>query len=174
MSAKIIWFTGLSGSGKSTIAKKLLEALITKTKIKKSRIKLVDGDLFRKKTKQGKPLTKINIVRNNKKIINYLSRVEKKYDYILVTVIAPFAITRSLAKKIFKNRYFEVLVHCKKTTLIKRDPKGLYKKGLNMIGVNSSIKYEKTLHKKIIIDTDLNSIKKSVKIIFYRLRSILK
>ena len=70
MSAKIIWFTGLSGSGKSTIAKKFLKALITKTKIKRTRIKLVDGDLFRKKTKQGKPLTKINIIRNNKKIIN--------------------------------------------------------------------------------------------------------
>ena len=43
--AKIIWFTGLSGSGKTTLSKKLMKKLSSK----KFKVKIIDGDIFRKK-----------------------------------------------------------------------------------------------------------------------------
>ena len=80
--------------------------------------------------------------------------------------------TRSMAKKLFKEKYFEVRVKCKIKTLIKRDTKKLYNKaintGLKVIGYNSDIKYEKSRYPVIEIDTDKlnisNSLKKIIKL----------
>ena len=70
---KVIWFTGLSGSGKTTLAKEIKKRL----KKKNYKIKLIDGDIFRKKTRNKNNFTKINIIRNNLKIINYIENIQK-------------------------------------------------------------------------------------------------
>ncbi len=165
--AKVIWFTGLSGSGKTTLSNTL------KLKLKKLGFSVVkvDGDIFRKKTRNKNNFTKKNIIENHKKIILHITKIEKKFDYILVAVISPLLSTRKIAKKYFGNRYFEIYVKCRLKELIKRDTKGLYKKAKekkisNLIGYNSSIKFEKSRHKKIIIDTEkLNIFKSTRKII---------
>ena len=56
MSAKVIWFTGLSGSGKSTLASLLIKKI--KKKNNKIKIKLVDGDTYRKKKNKKFPNSK--------------------------------------------------------------------------------------------------------------------
>ena len=56
MSAKVIWFTGLSGSGKSTLASLLIKKI--KKKNNKIKIKLVDGDTYRKKNNKKLPNSK--------------------------------------------------------------------------------------------------------------------
>ena len=81
MLKKIIWFTGLSGSGKSTLSK-LLNKKLLKFNYK---TKIVDGDLFRKKKKNLKNFTRKNIFENNLSIIKYISKIQKKYDYIIVS-----------------------------------------------------------------------------------------
>ena len=124
--AKIIWLTGLSGSGKSTISNYLFNKL-SKNKFK---VLKVDGDIFRKKSRIKKKFTVENVTINNLKIIDYLRKKTNKYDFILVSVISPLKKTRRLAKNIFKKNYFEVNVYCNINTLIKRDTKGLYKKAL--------------------------------------------
>ena len=124
--SKIIWFTGLSGAGKSTISNYLFKIL----KKKKFKVLKVDGDIFRKKSKNKNKFTFKNIIKNNLKIIGYLRKKHNKYDFILVSVISPLKKTRFLAKNIFKKNYFEVNVHCSFRTLIKRDTKGLYKKAI--------------------------------------------
>ena len=116
---KIIWLTGLSGSGKSTISKYLFKILNKK----KFKVLKVDGDIFRKKSKNNTKFTVKNITLNNLKIIDYLRKKIDEYDFILVSVISPLKKTRSLAKNIFKKNYFEVNVHCNINTLIKRDTK---------------------------------------------------
>ena len=55
---KIVWLTGLSGAGKSTLALKLKKKLLNKKKT--LRIKIIDGDLFRKKNKLKNTFTKKN------------------------------------------------------------------------------------------------------------------
>ena len=95
MKAKIVWFTGLSGSGKTTLSKKLQKIL----KEKKYKVLAIDGDKFRKKNKSENAFTKTNIVKNNIRIIKYINKIFKKYNFIIVSVISPFLKTRKIAKK---------------------------------------------------------------------------
>tara|TARA_B100000989_G_C19529846_1_gene468980 strand:- start:701 stop:1240 length:540 start_codon:yes stop_codon:yes gene_type:complete len=160
--AKIIWLTGLSGSGKSTISNYLTKIL----KKKKFKVLKVDGDIFRKNSKNKNKFTVENITINNLKIIDYLKKKLNKYDFLLVSVISPLKKTRYLAKNIFKKNYFEVNVYCNLNTLIKRDTKGLYKKALekkinDLIGFRSKIKYQKSSYSVIKVNTDKLSIFKS-------------
>ena len=97
MKAKIIWFTGLSGTGKSTISNYL------NTYLKKKRYKVlqIDGDIFRSNKKYKNNFSKKKIKFNNYQIIKYTKKNIKKYNFILVSVISPFKSTRAFAKKIF-------------------------------------------------------------------------
>ena len=166
MHTKIIWFTGLSGSGKTTLANTFYKLL----KRKKYKTKRVDGDVFRKKKKRLDNFTKKNIIKNNLSIINYISKIKYKYEYILVAVISPILKTRQIAKKRFGNHYYEIYVHCSIKTLERRDTKGLYadarKKIIkNLIGYNSLIEYQKSRYSKIDINTDKFNLKKCIQII---------
>tara|TARA_B100000963_G_C22565470_1_gene643450 strand:+ start:185 stop:694 length:510 start_codon:yes stop_codon:yes gene_type:complete len=168
---KVIWFTGLSGSGKTTLAKEIKKKL----KKKNYKIKLIDGDIFRKKTGNKNNFTKINIIRNNLKIINYIENIQKKYDFIIISVISPLLKTRKIAKKKFGNNYLEIFTKCKIKELIKRDTKGMYKlanekKIQNLIGYNSRIIYEKSNYKILTINTDRLSKLDSVKKIFRNIK----
>ena len=167
---KILWFTGLSGAGKSTLSK-ILGIKLTKLNFK---IKIIDGDIFRTKNKNKNNFSKTNIIKNNLSIINYIKKIQKKYDFILVSVISPLLITRNIARTKFGVNYFEIYVKCKIKTLEKRDTKQLYaraKKNIikNLIGYNSNIKYEVSRHKKIIIDTDKLSKLKSINLIIKKI-----
>jgi len=162
MKSKIIWLTGLSGSGKTTLSKYIAKKL----KLKKFKIKQIDGDIFRKKNKDTK-FTKKSIVKNNLSIISYVSKIKDKYDFIIVSVISPLKKTRNVAFKKFKNDYFEVFTKCNLKVLIKRDTKNLYIKAKkkiikNLIGYNSKIKYENSDHPKTIVNTSNLSIKECV------------
>ena len=159
--AKIIWFTGLSGAGKTTISNR------TKEYLKNKKCLIVDGDKFRKKYKQFS-FSRKNIFKNNIKIINFCKKNFHKFDYILVSVISPLKQTRLQALKTFKKNYFEIYVFASKKVLVKRDTKGLYKlskKGLikNLIGFNSKIIYEKSDHKYLRINTSIHKVRECVK-----------
>ena len=157
--SKLIWLTGLSGSGKSTLSNQIYKKL----KNSKYKVLKIDGDIFRKKTKNINNFSKKNIIYNNNKIILYVKKLILDFDFIIVSVISPLLVTRKKAKKLFGNKYFEVYVKCGIKELIKRDTKGLYKKAKekkikNLIGYNSKIKYEESNYKKIIVNTKRQSI----------------
>ena len=161
MKSKIIWFTGLSGSGKTTLSNYISKKLTNK----KIKVKIIDGDVFRKKNKVNK-FTREGIIKNNLEIIKKISNIMLKYDYIIVSVISPLKKTRKLAYNKFKENYFEVYTKCSIKKLIKRDPKKLYFKAKNnlikdLIGFNSKIKYEETNYKKIIVNTGNSTIRQS-------------
>lgn len=161
MKSKIVWFTGLSGSGKTTLSNYISKKLTNK----KFKVKIIDGDVFRKKNKVNK-FTREGIIKNNLEIIKKISNIMLKYDYIIVSVISPLKKTRKLAFNKFKENYFEVYTKCSIKKLFKRDPKKLYFKAKNnlikdLIGFNSKIKYEETNYKKIIVNTGNNTIRQS-------------
>ena len=166
---KIVWFTGLSGTGKTTLSKLLNE-------IKKINYttKLIDGDNFRRLKKIQNKFNKKNIIYNNLQIIKYISKFIGRYDYIVLSVISPLKQTRAYARKHFGNNYFEIYLKCKISTLLRRDVKGLYKlasegKVKNLIGFNSKIKYEESNYKVLKIFTDKLSISKSIKLILNKI-----
>ena len=171
MKTKIIWFTGLSGSGKTTLSNQLYNYL--KKKDSGFRIKVLDGDKFRKKNKKNS-FSKKSIIKNNLEIINHISTIINKYDFILVSVISPLLKTRKIAKKKFKENYYEINVRCPVNVLILRDTKNLYKLALakklkNLIGFNSYIKYEKSDYAVTNINTDLLTVNESVIKIFKKI-----
>ena len=165
MKTKIIWFTGLSGSGKTTLSNQLYNFL--KKKNSSIKIKVLDGDKFRKKIKKIL-FQKKNIIKNNLEIIDHISSIIKKYDLSLVSVISPLLKTRKIAKKRFKENYYEINIKCPVKVLILRDTKNLYKLALakklkNLIGFNSYIKYEKSDYKVLTVNTNILSKKKSLR-----------
>ena len=147
----VIWFTGLSGSGKSTLADKLFSYLIEG----KYKVEIIDGDAVREKDEKNKFTTE-EIIINNQGIIGLCENLQKEYDYLLVTVIAPFKKTRKEAKEKFSSNYIEVYVKTNLGTVIERDTKGLYKKArLGIIKGFTGIDdpYEPPLNPDIDIDT---------------------
>ena len=127
MKAKVLWFTGLSGSGKSTIAncisKKLIEfnySVIT-----------LDGDEIRNSVHVHLGFSPVDILENNKKIAIICKDLLQNHDFILVPIISPFRKTRLNAKKIIGKSFVEVYIKSSLKTVINRDVKGLYKKALN-------------------------------------------
>ncbi len=170
MGCKIVWFTGLSGTGKSTLSKKIYKIL----KKKKLKVLNYDGDIFRKKNKFKNSFTKKNIEKNNLLIIKSIKKKIHLYDFILVSVISPLIKTREKAKKTFRQNYFEVNTFSKLSTLIKRDTKGLYRRAKdnklkNLIGYNSKIKYEKSKYSVTKINTDVLTVKQSTRILMKKI-----
>ena len=169
---KILWFTGLSGSGKTTLAKLLIKSLK-----KKYSCYHIDGDPFRRKNKNKiNKLNKKNIVKNNLDIINLCKKKVIKFDFIVVSAISPLYVTKKKAKEYFGSNYIEFLVEADIPDLIKRDTKLLYKRAINenyeVLGFNSKIKYEKSKHKKIYLNTSkmnkkacLKKIKETLKLV---------
>ncbi len=165
--SKVVWFTGLSGAGKSTLSNYLFKQL----KKKNFKVKQIDGDTFREKKKTKKKFSKKEIIKNNHEIINVIQKIQKRYDFILISVISPLLQTRRFAKNKFKKKYFEINVFCKIKTLIKRDTKGLYKKAIekkinNLIGFKSKIRYQKSTYDVTKINTDKLTIKNAASIVF--------
>lgn len=164
MGNKVLWLTGLSGSGKTTLAKSVKKKLI----LKNFKVKLVDGDSFRKKNKNKNNFTRQNIYLNNLSIINYVQKIKNEFDFIIVSVISPLLKSRIKAKKIFQKDYYEIFVKCSRKELVKRDTKNLYKLALqkkinNLIGFNSEIKYENSFYKKLVVNTESETVINSTK-----------
>ncbi len=162
MKKKIIWLTGLSGSGKTTIAKFISKKL----KSMKFKILNIDGDKYRSNKKYKNNFSKKKIYENNISIIKYVHEIYKDYDYVIVSVISPLKKTRAYAKKKFGTNYYEIFVNCTIKELFKRDTKKLYAKAkigkiINLIGYNSNIKYEKSNYKKITVHTHCETLKSS-------------
>ena len=75
---KILWFTSLSGVGKSTLSK-ILGIKLTKLSFK---VKIIDGDIFRTKNKNKNNFSKTNILKNNLSIINYIKKIQKTISFV--------------------------------------------------------------------------------------------
>ena len=143
--ACVIWLTGLSGSGKSTIANEL-EYRLNKIKY---HTYLLDGDNIRRISEVAKLFLDAGII-------------------AITAFISPFKKDREKAREIIGEDFIEVFVDTPLEECIKRDPKGLYKKALNgeikeFTGINSP--YEKPTNPDIHIDTTNNDIVSSVDLI---------
>src|SRR3989344_3606299 len=121
---KVLWFTGLSGSGKSTITK----ILIRKLNEKGYSFKVFDGDDIRKRLHNHLGFTAEDIKENNGLIMELCKKNFGKIDFIIVPIISPFIESRKIARKIFGNSFIEIYVNCPYEECKKRDIKGLYKK----------------------------------------------
>lgn len=145
----VVWFTGLSGSGKSTIAveveKMLNEAGRTAY--------LLDGDNIRCGINSDLGFTDEDRNENIRRISEIAALFRDAGVITLVSFISPFRKMREFAReKAGENNFIEVYVSTDFETCRQRDPKGLYKKEIsNFTGKDSG--YEEPLHAELVLDT---------------------
>lgn len=150
----IIWFTGISGTGKTTIGRYL-------QKITKKKTLLIDGDAIRKVNGNDLGYTKKDRDLNALRIINLVEYLSKQKINIIVCANITSVIFRKFIKKKIK-KFYEIHITGEIKNLLKRDYKNLYKNAFskqikNVVGVD--IKYNKP--KNCFMYLENNSTKKN-------------
>ena len=169
---KVIWFTGLSGSGKTTIALELKKRLESFGK----KVDVVDGDTIRNTLHKHLSFSRENIRENNRLIAELVCKKINEFDFILVPIISPYKEDRIMVRKIIKTNFFELFINSSLEKCIERDVKGLYKKALsgeinNFIGISESNPYEFPINPDMEIKTDKLNLEESVNKIVTFLKS---
>lgn len=141
--ALCIWFTGLSGSGKSTIANLLEKRLFDK----KIHTYLLDGDNLRHGLNRDLGFTEADRVENIRRVAEVARLMVDAGLVVLASFISPYSAERLMARKLFADgEFIEVFVDTPLSECEKRDVKGLYAKARrgelkNFTGIDSA--YEK-------------------------------
>ncbi len=153
----VIWLTGLPGSGKTTVAEKLVAIL----REKKSKVEMLDGDQVRKWLSPEAGFSKEDRERHLIRVA-HVSRLLARNDVIVVaSFVSPYRNVRKRIRDIVEEeeglKFLEVFAKCSIDTCIKRDPKGLYKKALrgeikDMTGIDDA--FEEPIDPEVIIDTE--------------------
>ena len=136
---KALWFTGLSGSGKSTIAN-ALEQVLHKRGI---RTYILDGDNVRHGLNKDLGFTDADRIENIRRISEVAKLMVDAGVVVLTSFISPFRSERDMARSLFEDGEFaEIYVNVPLETAEHRDPKGLYKKARrgelpNFTGIDS-------------------------------------
>ncbi|TFG30547.1 adenylyl-sulfate kinase [Candidatus Thorarchaeota archaeon] len=154
-----IWLTGLSGSGKTTIAQKLAE-IFKPTRY----IELMDGDEIRKGLSRDLGFSKEDRNEHNRRVIFCSKLLSRNGVIVVVALISPYRETRAYAKETIPNT-IEVFVSAPLEVCIERDPKGLYQKAIageikNFTGIDDP--YEEPLDPDLTVETDKESVEESV------------
>jgi bifunctional enzyme CysN/CysC len=166
----VLWFTGLSGAGKSTIAnivEKRLNALGHHTY-------LLDGDNVRHGLNKDLGFTDADRVENIRRIAEVSRLMVDAGLIVLVSFISPFRAERRMARELLQpGEFFEMFVDTPLALAETRDPKGLYKKARrgelkNFTGIDSP--YEEPEHPEIRIDTARVLPEEAADLILERLR----
>ncbi len=148
-----IWFTGLSGSGKSTIANALEKELYKQGK----RTYILDGDNIRHGLNNDLGFTEVDRIENIRRVSEVAKLMVDAGLIVLATFISPFQKDRQIARSKFQaDEFIEVFVDASLEVCEKRDPKGLYKKARqgtikNFTGIDSS--YERSTTAEFVFDT---------------------
>jgi bifunctional enzyme CysN/CysC len=149
----VVWFTGLSGSGKSTIGN-LVEKRLHAEGVHTT---MLDGDNVRHGLNKDLGFTDVDRVENIRRVAEVAKLMTDAGLVVLVTFISPFRAERRMARDLVPpGRFCEVFVDTPLTVAEDRDPKGLYRKArrgelTNFTGIDSP--YEPPEHPEIHIDT---------------------
>ena len=159
---KLIWFTGLSGSGKSTIASNLEIFLFEKG----CGTYILDGDNIRTGINRDLDFSETGRIENIRRIAEISKLFVDAGLVVLTAFISPFRKERELARDLvgLKN-FIEVYVNCPLEICEKRDVKGLYakaRKGLikNFTGIDSP--FEEPENPDIVLSTNQQSLEESL------------
>jgi len=156
-----LWFTGLSGAGKSTIANALEKRLVSEGK----HTMILDGDNVRMGLNKNLGFTEKDRVENVRRISEVAKLMNDAGLIVLVAAISPFACDRDNARGVIGDAFYEIYVSTSLSTCEQRDTKGLYEKAKrgeipNFTGVSSP--YEAPQHPEICIDTEGKTVEECV------------
>ena len=171
---KVVWLTGLSGSGKTTIALQLEKELYKLGFL----VQILDGDNIRAGINNNLSFSESDRTENIRRIAE-VSKLFLNCGIITINCfVSPTIKMRQIAKKIIgKENYYEIFINADLETCEKRDVKGLYKKARNgeiknFTGIDS--KYEKPNNPSLEVNTSQLSIDQSIEIILKNVLPQLK
>jgi bifunctional enzyme CysN/CysC len=150
----VLWFTGLSGSGKSTVANLVEKKLLTRGK----HTYILDGDNVRHGLNKDLGFTDVDRVENIRRVGETARLFVDSGLIVLVSFISPFASERRMARNLLgEGEFMEVFVDTPLEICERRDTKGLYKKARdgkikNFTGIDSA--YEAPESAEIVVKTD--------------------
>ena len=153
---KVIWMTGLSGSGKSAIANATEQLLHSKG----YKTYILDGDNVRWGLNADLSFSKKDREENIRRVSEVAKLFADSGTIVITAFISPYESTRKMAKDIIgEDDYVEVYVDSTLETCIRRDTKGLYKKAMkgeikDFTGVNDP--YDTPVHPDIVVDGNID------------------
>lgn len=150
-----VWFTGLSGAGKTTIARKLEQVL----KERGRKVEILDGDVVRTNLSKGLGFSKEDRDINIRRIGFVCDLLARNGVVAIAAAISPYREIRDEVRANTEN-FIEVYAKCSIEELTRRDVKGLYEKALkgeieNFTGISDP--YEEPLNPEVTIDSELET-----------------
>ena len=168
--AVVLWFTGLSGSGKTTIARELERRLFDAS----NRTMLLDGDYVRHGLSGDLGFSPEDRAENIRRVGEVTRLFYEQGSIVLCTFVSPYEKDRSFVRSLIDDdQYLEIFVDCDLETCQQRDPKGLYKKvseGVIKNFTGFSAPYEPPQNPEIVIKSDAMTVEESVDKIMLALR----
>lgn len=166
-----VWFTGLSGAGKTTIAD-AIEPILRERGITK--LEKLDGDVVRTHLSKGLGFSKEDRDTNIRRIGWVAEVLTRNGVCVLASAISPYREIRDEVRANIGN-FVEVYVKCSIEELTRRDVKGLYEKALkgeiaNFTGVSDP--YEAPLNPDVTVDSETEDLEESVAKVLGKLESL--
>lgn len=149
----VLWMTGLSGSGKTTIAQET-ERILVESGIPAY---ILDGDTLRRGLNADLGFSDADRIENMRRTAEVAKLFRDAGVVTIVTLISPFAESRNFARRTIGDGFVEVYIKASIEACIERDPKNLYKKALegrikNFTGIDSP--YEPPERAELVLDTE--------------------
>src|SRR5512142_576977 len=166
-----LWFTGLSGAGKTTVSRLVERELC----MRGYRVEMLDGDVVRENLSKGLGFSKEDRDTNIRRI-GFVCELLTRHDVVAITAaISPYRAIRDENRARVGGRFVEVYCKCPIDVLADRDVKGLYKKALageirNFTGVDDP--YEPPLHPEVVVQSDQETPEQSAAKVIATLQSL--
>jgi adenylylsulfate kinase len=167
----VIWFTGLSGSGKSTISTDTALQLFNKG----INVYVLDGDNLRLGLNKGLGFSDADRTENIRRAAEVAKLFYQAGFVVICAFISPFSADREHARELIpQDRFFEVYIECSLEECIKRDPKHLYEKAMNNLipsftGISSP--YETPVNPSLTINTEQTAVAEASEMIIELLKA---
>ena len=153
MNGHTLWFTGLSGSGKTTIARSVVKKI-------KEPVVIVDGDEVRKGVSRDLGYIKEDRDKHITRVADICKIITDNGVLNIASVVSPTIVIRTYARNTIRN-FSEIYVKCPLNECISRDVKGYYgqyAKGDIKDFVGMNIPYEEPLNPEMVLDTYANTV----------------
>jgi adenylylsulfate kinase len=157
-----LWFTGLSGSGKSTITTHLVKEL----RKRGSKLEVLDGDVVRENLSKGLGFSKEDRDTNIRRIAFVANLLSRNGVPVITAAISPYKDIRNEAREMMGDRFIEAYVNVSLEEAERRDVKGLYAKARSgeikeFTGISDP--YEPPEDPELVIETEAQSAEDSAK-----------